>query len=356
MELKLVYGKVFQQYWVDLLVAFGVSANHMTTLNLAPYELKDRVRLSGEALFKDLGLDFHQFIAFFWHTVPADFPDHIGVYDYGKNYAHFSSIIETYGVPYPEESAPLIEKLTKMYTSEFCLRPFLEAHPQLYKAKLMQWKSSNNFHVRRMTTEGTRPSLPWATKLRGFMTVNETLVFLYDLKDEKHPYVRKSMANHLNDLTKIEENTCLDFFEKHPVSVSFQGILLHGFRSLLKKNHPRALNLLGFGSCTIKGQTTAALADSYAIGEKLKFSSAIELQQKQKVKGVLYFHFPDKQGNMTRIKEFVFPAKEMDHCRFLKTIDLKQMSTRTYYPGPLLLELFLNGQKVATQKSVLLAR
>jgi 3-methyladenine DNA glycosylase AlkC len=355
MELKLVYGKVFQQYWVDLLESFGVSAKHTTSLNLDPYELKDRVRLSGEALFKDLNQDFSQFITFFWDTVPPDFSDHIGVYDYGKNYAHFSSIIESYGVPFPEESAPLIEKLTKMYTSEFCIRPFLVEYPDLYKQKLAVWKNSKNFHVRRMTTEGTRPGLPWATRLRGFMTAKESLHYLYELKEEKHPYVRKSIANHLNDLSKIEEDTCLDFFEKNPVSPSFRDVILHGFRSLLKKNHPRALNLLGFAPCTIQNQTLAPLSESYSIGEKIKFNTVLDLSQKQKVKGVLYFHFPDKQGAMSRCKEFVFPAKETDQCRFLKTIDLQQMSTRTYYPGPLLLELFLNGQKVATQKSVLLA-
>jgi 3-methyladenine DNA glycosylase AlkC len=94
-------------------------------------------------------------------------------------------------------------ELTKRFTAEYSIRPFLERHPARALAILRDWVSDPNPHVRRLVSEGTRPRLPWAERLRGFQgDPGPLLPLLEALKDDPEPYVRRSVANHLGDLAK----------------------------------------------------------------------------------------------------------------------------------------------------------
>ena len=93
--------------------------------------------------------------------------------------------------------------VTRRFTAEFCIRPFLLAHPQMTLARLTAWTTDPNPHVRRLVSEGSRPRLPWAERLPPFQRDPEpTLALLERLKDDPERYVTRSVANHLGDLAK----------------------------------------------------------------------------------------------------------------------------------------------------------
>ena len=111
--------------------------------------------------------------------------------------------VATHGLRCFEASMRAQHALTQRFTAEFSVRPFLEAEPARTLARLTAWTRDPSPHVRRLVSEGTRPRLPWAGRLRAFQRdPTPTLALLERLKDDPHPYVRRSVANHLNDIGK----------------------------------------------------------------------------------------------------------------------------------------------------------
>jgi 3-methyladenine DNA glycosylase AlkC len=66
-----------------------------------------------------------------------------------------------------------------------------------------KWSLDENIHLKRLSSEGVRPRLPWARKLDQFIdNPNAVLEILENLKDDPSRYVQKSVANNLNDILK----------------------------------------------------------------------------------------------------------------------------------------------------------
>jgi 3-methyladenine DNA glycosylase AlkC len=115
-------------------------------------------------------------------------------------HAHF---ISTYGLKHPEEGLRANYELTKRFTAEFSIRPFIIEHEKLTLAKLRLWTRDKNSHVRRLVSEGTRPRLPWASRLPKFQKDPTPVLELLELlKDDPEQYVRRSVANNLGDIAK----------------------------------------------------------------------------------------------------------------------------------------------------------
>ena len=142
-------------------------------------------------------------------------------------------------------------ELTQRFTAEFSIRPFIERHPEATLARLAQWTQDPSPHVRRLVSEGTRPRLPWASRLRDFQRdPAPVLALLERLKDDPELYVRRSVANNLNDIGKDHPDLLADVARRwlQNASPERRWIVRHALRSAIKRAEPGALSALGYGA------------------------------------------------------------------------------------------------------------
>lgn len=162
-------------------------------------------------------------------------------------YLPHSSFISQFGGDFLAESMEGMYELTMRFTSEFAIRPFLLKYPEEVLEQLMEWKDDVNPHVRRLCSEGTRPTLPWGLKLHAFLDDPEKTFLLLDaLKDDSERYVTRSVANHLGDLIKKHPEwvieLCYKWLHGDPTKEK-KWLIRHAVRYLAKKGDTRALEL-----------------------------------------------------------------------------------------------------------------
>ena len=207
---------------------------------LAPLELLARVDLLAERLAEAL---------------PDDFPAAAGVLRRALESETFTgwmvwpctAYVARAGLDHPGVALPLLAALTPRASGEFAIRPFVERHPELTYEHLRRWAADPDEHVRRLVSEGTRPRLPWAPRLRSLVADPAPNVPLLDrLADDPSAYVRRSVANHLNDIAKDHPDLALDLARRWlPRGPGPAWVVRHGLRSLVKQGRPEALALLG---------------------------------------------------------------------------------------------------------------
>jgi 3-methyladenine DNA glycosylase AlkC len=190
-------------------------------------------------------------------TMPTDFDTSASVLRHALQSPGFTgwmtvpcgSYVARAGIDRPEVALPLLAGLTPRWSSEWSLRPFIEAHPDIAYTHLHRWASDPDEHVRRLVSEGTRPRLPWASQLRSLIADPTPAIGLLDkLVDDPSEYVRRSVANHLNDIAKDHPDIALDCARRW-LDTGGDGaawMVRHGLRTMVKHGHPAALGLLGF--------------------------------------------------------------------------------------------------------------
>ncbi|MFM2120187.1 MAG: hypothetical protein RL722_1655 [Pseudomonadota bacterium] len=267
-------------------------------------------------------------------------------------------LVAQYGLDHVEASLRAQHELTQRFTAEFSIRPFLERHPQATLARLAEWTRDPSPHVRRLVSEGTRPRLPWAPRLRDFQRdPTPVLALLECLKDDGNLYVRRSVANNLNDIGKDHPALLAEVATRwltpdaqgHPVSAERRWLVTHALRSAVKRGEPAALAALGFGG---KAKlTVAAVQISPArprIGEAVQISLSLanDTKRAQTVCVDLAVHFIKASGEA---RPKVFKLRNVDLApgesqAIAKTIALHEMTTRKHYPGLHRVDLVLNGE------------
>lgn len=141
----------------------------------------------------------------------------------------------------PDIALPLLAILTPRYTAEFAIRPFIDAHYDLTMEHLRSWTTHPDEHVRRLVSEGTRPRLPWAGQLSRFIAdPAPALALLEPLVDDDSLYVRRSVANHLNDITKDHPHLALQVGKRWSLGTTHGDFVVrHGLRTLIKRGDPQ---------------------------------------------------------------------------------------------------------------------
>lgn len=137
-------------------------------------------------------------------------------------------------------------ELTKRFSAEFSIRPFLIKWPERTLTKLMEWTEDQDPHVRRLCSEGTRPRLPWATRIPAFIkNPRPVLPILETLKDDPDLYVRRSVANHLGDIAKDHPRLAFELCERwlEGASKERKWLLRHAVRHPAKKGVKTALRI-----------------------------------------------------------------------------------------------------------------
>ncbi len=153
------------------------------------------------------------------------------------------------GIDAPDAALDLLQEITQRFSMEWALRPFLLRWPDLVLDRLGTWADHPNYHVRRLVSEGTRPRLPWGQAVG--LAPQQTLVLLDQLYGDPTRYVTRSVANHLNDLSKAHPDLVMDRLAAwHDQGAQAQDelewITAHALRGLVKAGHPRAMALLGY--------------------------------------------------------------------------------------------------------------
>lgn len=302
-------------------------------------ELKDRMRHITVCMGRFLPKDYPAAIEIL-KPASARFPQ-------GFEYMIFPDFVEVYGFDHWEVSMSALEQFTQYSSSEFAIRHFLIQDPEKGMKQMMRWSNHENFHVRRLASEGCRPRLPWAVALPEFKKdPSMVLEVLENLKADSELYVRKSVANNLNDISKDHPDLALQTAQRWIGDNSDTNwIVKHAMRGLLKQGLPEALQLFGFGDPEhIRVDNLAIAREKFEIGDTMNFKFNVSLKTPSKVRLEYVIHYMKANGKNSP-KVFQISEKELkagDHQHTTKQ-SLANMSTRKHYPGRHELEVRVNG-------------
>lgn len=319
------------------------------------------------------GLDELELIARGWHIaevmrdlLPADFPRAAAVLtqgleqpllaETGNGMAPFRYLphmfyVAKYGIEHLEESLATLHVLTQRFTAEYSIRAFIERYPEQTHARLQQWAKDPSVHVRRLVSEGTRPRLPWAPRLKEYQRDPAPVVELLELlKDDAERYVQRSVANNLNDITKDHPDVALAVCEQWLVEATptRRWIVSHALRGLVKQGHPRALTLLGVGAKPDVKVASKVLPTAARVGQKVAFTCELvsTADAPQTLQVDYRVHFVKANGS-TQPKVFKLKRVELaarQRLALRSSISFQVHTTRKPYPGKHVLTLLINGQ------------
>ncbi len=270
-------------------------------------------------------------------------------------------LVAEFGLDHFEASMRAQYELTQRFTAEFSIRPYLQKYPRQTLARLKQWTGDPSVHVRRLVSEGTRPRLPWAPRLREFQKdPRPVLALLERLKDDPELYVRRSVANNLNDIGKDHPAILVDTASKwlKNASEDRRWLVNHALRSAVKRAEPGALAVLGFGAAArVVLDDVSIIPKRVAAGDAVTIAFSLTNRQKhvQRVLVDFCIHFIKASGR-TGAKVFKLKTLEMapgETVLLKKKVSLAEMTTRKHYPGRHKIDLILNGQPLPLGEFVL---
>lgn len=308
-------------------------------------ELKEKMRHTTLCLHQFLPKDFAQAVKILVAIVP-----HVS----GFESIVLPDYVEVYGQEHWDISLPALGELTKCGSSEFGIRPFLNENLELTMKYMLAWASSDDFRVRRFASEGCRPRLPWASGVPALKKDPSLILpILERLKNDPELFVRKSVANNLNDISKDHPELVLDLCERwHGHSKNTNWIIKHACRTLLKQGNKRAMLLFGFANPEFMKVNDLQLSNiGPSIGEDICFEFKLVLTShvKQKVRIEYIVHFVKANG---KTSPKVFQIKEAELAPGMHSINknhsFKNRTTRKHYPGTHQLEIIINGEAKAS--------
>ncbi|WP_327857114.1 DNA alkylation repair protein, partial [Alkalihalobacillus alcalophilus] len=271
----------------------------------------------------------------------------------GFGYLFFPDFVEVYGLNNWNLSVQALKAFTPYSSSEFAVRPYIEQRPEEMLEVMSKWALDENEHVRRLASEGARPRLPWAKPLHQLKAdPTPILPILTVLKEDESLYVRKSVANHLNDISKDHPELVKKLAKEwYGHNERTDWILKHGCRTLLKKADPDILTLFGFHLSNDIEVTDFFVPNDVHIGEILPFSFNVNNHSEHPIKLRIEFaiDFVKKTGKSSR-KLFQLTEKSFKpgKHKYTRKHSFKDLSTRKHYPGKHRLTLFVNGAEVGT--------
>jgi 3-methyladenine DNA glycosylase AlkC len=254
------------------------------------------------------------------------------------------------GLATPERALQALHAFTQRFTAEFAIRPIIIAHPALAFETLARWTRDPSAHVRRLVSEGSRPRLPWGVQLKALIAdPSPTLPLLRALQDDDSEYVRRSVANHLNDIAKDHPGIVAQWLEEHLESGSAErrALLRHASRTLVKRGDARVLAAWGLGR-PFKGTASLSIAPRrIAVGEHVTLTLTLHSTARTAQKLVIDYAVHHVKGDgRTSPKVFKGWSVELPaggELRLVKRHSMKVVTTRRYYPGRHAIDINING-------------
>ena len=278
----------------------------------------------------------------------------------GFPYLFFPDFVATYGQEeeHWELSMNALERFTQKSSSEFAIRAFLLRDPERVMSQMTIWSMHENEHVRRLASEGCRPRLPWGMGLPIFKRdPTPVLSILEQLKADSSLYVRKSVANNLNDIAKDHPSVVLKTAQRWKgVDPHTNWIVRQGCRTLIRKANPEALELFGYANPTDLAPLTTSASLSL-LPSSLAISGICELQYELCIRDGESVHlrieygidFVKAKGHTSR-KSFLLSDKTVTGGTRLtgtRKHNWSNITTRHHYPGDHRMALLVNGREVA---------
>jgi len=314
-------------------------------------ELKERMKHTAKVLHHFLPESYPQTIILLQKTIEQLRVQGIG--EDGLAYMFLPDYIETYGIDDFENSVEALEFVTQFVSCEFAVRPFILKYGNKMILKMQQWSLHESHKVRRLASEGSRPRLPWAMGI-PFLKKDPAsiLPILENLKNDPSEYVRRSVANSLNDIAKDHPQIVLNMAKSWSgLSAETDALIKHGSRTLLKQGHPEILKHYGLDDAGIVLKDFKLLTPVVKIGESLAFSFSIlnENHAAQKVRLEYAVYYKKQNGQNTKkvykISERIYPAgAEISIIRKQKFI---LITTRKFYLGDHQVAVIINGAERA---------
>jgi len=266
----------------------------------------------------------------------------------------FQDYVEVYGLNEFEISMEALKCFTLNSSSEFAIRQFILKYPHATMEQMKRWTKSDNHHVRRLASEGCRPRLPWAIALQEFKKEPREVLKIIDiLKNDKSEYVRKSVANSINDISKDNPHAVKKLTKEWiGMSEDIDWILKHGCRTLLKQSDKEILNLFGFNEVNNIDILDFHMPNNIRMGEELLFSFLLKSKEqlgKLRIEYAIDFLRQNNKYNkkVFKISEGIFTKKSKT---ISKKYSFKPISTRVYYKGLHELSILINGIEIIKKK------
>ncbi len=270
----------------------------------------------------------------------------------------FQDFVEVYGLEDFKISMDALEIFTINSSSEFAIRQFILKYPMETIRKMKLWAIDKNEHIRRLASEGSRPRLPWAIALSKFkQNPKEILNILEILKDDESLYVRKSVANSLNDISKDNPQILKDITKNWiGINKNRNWILKHGCRTLLKNGDKEILEIFGFKQNNNIYINDFVLNQKLKMGEDLKFSfilKSCENLGKLRIEySIEFLRLNNKYSKKVfKISEGIYDIKSKSISKYYS---FKPISTRKYYKGIHKLSIIINGVKLEEKEFIVL--
>ncbi len=270
------------------------------------------------------------------------FPDFVAVY--GKAENHW------------ELSLKALEIFTQKSSSEFAIRSFILADPERVMRRMTTWAKHSNEHVRRLSSEGCRPRLPWGEALPIFKKNPAPVLSILELlKTDPSLYVRKSVANNLNDIAKDNPDRVLETAHRWiGTNPDTDWIIRHGCRTLIRKANPEAMELFGYANSEAPLTTFASLSlqpSTLTIGDSCEIQYILDIRKDEPVHIRIEYgiDFIKANGKTSR-KAFLLSDKTVAggaHLTGTRKHSFSEMTTRRHYPGKHRIVLLVNGQEIA---------
>ena len=305
--------------------------------------LMQRLRRMTESLHSVLPTDYRKAIGVLRTLAPRinhgfvtlALPDYVGLYGHDDF----------------DTSMDALKFFTGFGSSEFAVREFIRRDPARTLAVMQAWSLDGSEQVRRLASEGSRPRLPWSFRLDALMADPELAApLLENLKDDTSLYVRKSVANHLNDITKVHPAWVMDRLESWPLDKPHPAwIARHALRTLIKQGDRRALALIGADhkpEVRLHGFTVnppkISLGESISLS--LRLTSTAHTRQRLVVDYTV--HYVKKSGlrsaKVFKLKTLNLPAAESVLIERRQVI--RDFTTRVHHAGRHEVEIMVNGE------------
>ncbi|NUO01050.1 MAG: DNA alkylation repair protein [Saprospiraceae bacterium] len=271
--------------------------------------------------------------------------------DHGFEYMFFAEFVELFGLPHVPASLRAMEFITQFTSCEFAVRPFIKAHPEQLMQQMLSWSEHPQHTVRRFSSEGCRPRLPWGMALHALQKdPKPVLPILENLKNDPSEFVRRSVANNLNDIAKDHPELVLQLAKKwlgH--SAETDWVVKHGCRTLLKRGHAEALGLFGWSAVpSVQIKNLALKNNTFPVGAYLEF--AFDLQHDGATPCDLRLEYAiDYLKSNGKHNRKVFKITENTYnpgevYRISRRQSFQDMTTRKHYPGVHRLTIVVNGK------------
>ncbi|RYY28110.1 MAG: DNA alkylation repair protein [Chitinophagaceae bacterium] len=360
--LKNVYSPAFLQGLANDIVAIVPEfdgAAFVTSVQSGGWiqmELKQRMRQISDKLHDYLPGDYQNQVGIICNLTGRLAANNVSSFAY----LCLPDFVGKYGTGHIRLSLDAIEKITQFVSCEFAIRPFLLENAPKVMARMLRWSKHSHAHVRRFASEGCRPRLPWGNAIPAFKNDPAPILPILDnLKDDPSEFVRKSVANNINDIAKDRPDVVLELIRKWKgKSERTDWILRHGARTLLRRADPdiyKMFGLSGMHQCEVSQlsvSTKKVVAGDSVLFRFVLINKAATAALFRIEIGVDYV----KSNGSTSRKLFKISERKFEPAieyTFSRRISFADLTTRKHYPGKHKIAVIVNGRELGSRQVML---